>query len=299
MVHPVLVCGIGVFAIAMGSILIKFAQAEAVPPLTIAAWRLGVASLVLLPWTLLKGGEELRRLRRSDVGFVALSGGLLAIHFVAWIRSLELTSQTSSVVLVSTVPVWVALAAPVVLRESTRRGVLLGVALALGGAVVITVSGDADTGLDRPDPLLGNALAILGAWCYAGYLLAGRGLRDRLSLLTYVTLTYAAAAVCAVTAVVAFGSPLAPPTVEGIGWCVLLALIPQLIGHSMLAWALRRMSAAAVSVIALGEPVGAIILAIPMLGLTPTPMRLLGAALILLGIWWVGQRSVGRTEAVS
>lgn len=297
MVHPALVCGGGVLAISMGSILIVHAQRESVSPLTIAAWRLGVATLVLLPVAWARGRDELRALRRSDLGWAGFAGMLLAVHFVTWIESFELTTQTSAVVLVSTVPVWVAIAAPFVLRERTGGGVALGVGFSILGAIVITLASHSDDATAAPDPVLGNGLAVVGAWGYAGYLLAGRGLRARLSLLSYVTLTYGAAAVCVLLTAVVAAEGLAPPTVRGAVWCVALALVPQLAGHSMLAWALRRMPAATVSVIALGEPVGAIILAVPLLGVVPGPWALVGAAVVLAGIWWVGRASAGERDS--
>jgi drug/metabolite transporter (DMT)-like permease len=288
MVHPAFGLGIGVFAIATGSILIRYALDQGVEPLVVAAWRLGVAALVLLPFALRWAGQELRTLGRRDFGLITLSAALLALHFAAWIQSLNLTSQASSVVLVSTIPVWVALAAPWTIGERISWSTGFGVLLAMGGATMITLASiGADTG--RPDPLLGNVLALVGAWGYAGYLIVGRRLRQRLSLLAYVTPTYGIAAVFFLVALFVFGDDPLPPTSAGLGWCVLLALLPQLVGHSTLNWALARLPAATVSVIALGEPVGAIVLAVPLLHVVPGSVELLGAAIVLVGIWWAGR----------
>lgn len=298
MVHPSIGLGVGVLAIAMGSILIRFALDEGVDPLVVATWRLGVAAIVLAPFALLRAGRELRALAGKDVGLIVASAALLALHFVAWIRSLGLTSQASSVVLVSTIPVWVALAAPWTIGERISRRAGLGILLAVAGAVTITLASSAGEA-NRPDPLAGNALALVGAWGYAGYLIVGRGLRQRLSLLAYITPTYGIAAVLVLAAVLTFQQDPVPPTSAGIKWCVLLALLPQLIGHSTLNWALARLPAATVSVIALGEPVGAIVLAVPLLGVVPGGVELLGAAVVLLGIWWVGRDAMLTPRASS
>ena len=70
---------------------------------------------------------------------------------------------------------------------------------------------------------------------------------------------------------------------------MLLAVLPQLIGHTVLNWALRSMQAATVSIIALGEPVGAIILAAPLLGIVPGSTELVASLVVLAGIWWAGR----------
>ena len=298
MVHPAFGLSVGVFAIATGSILIRYALDEGVEPLVVAVWRLGVAAIVLLPIAVTRAGRELRGLGRRDMGLIAVSAALLALHFVAWIRSLSLTSQASSVVLVSTIPVWVALASPWTIGERVSRRTGFGVLLAVAGATTITLASSGGSA-ERPDALLGNGLALVGAWGYAGYLMVGRGLRQRLSLLAYITPTYGIAAVLVLLALFAFGDDPRPPSAAGVGWCVLLALLPQLVGHSTLNWALARLPAATVSVIALGEPVGAIVLAVPLLGVVPGSVELFGSAVVLLGIWWAGRGAMLAPSAFS
>ena len=101
--------------------------------------------------------------------------------------------------------------------------------------------------------------------------------------------TYGLAACFVLLALLLVGEDPVPPSSAGIGWCVLLAVLPQLIGHTTLNWALRSMQAATVSIIALGEPVGAIILAAPLLGIVPGPTELVASLVVLAGIWWAGR----------
>ena len=192
-----------ILAVSTASIFIRFAQKEA-PSLVIAAYRLSFASLALAPVALARYRDELRHLTRSGLLLGLLSGIFLALHFATWITSLEYTTVASSVVLVSTSPLWVALLAPVFLKEPLSRWVIVGMLLALAGGTIIGLS-DAchwSTGLICP-PLaefvkgkasLGNFLALAGAFAVTGYLLIGRKLRAGMSLIPYILVVYSMAA---------------------------------------------------------------------------------------------------------
>jgi drug/metabolite transporter (DMT)-like permease len=283
-----------ILAVSTASIFIRFAQREA-PSLVIAAFRLTFASLILAPIALTRHRAELRTLTRRELLLALLSGIFLALHFATWITSLEYTTIASSVVLVSTSPLWVALLAPLVLRERLTRAVLVGMLLALTGGVVIALS-DAcvwQTGLSCPSlaefmkgkAFLGNFLALAGAWMVAGYLLIGRRLRAKMSLVPYIFVVYSMAAVALIVIMFAAGeTPLGYPPLTYV-WMLLLALVPQLIGHSTYNWALRYMPAALVAVTTLGEPIGSTILAYFILQEAPTWIKLGGAGMILAGIY--------------
>ena len=283
-----------ILAVSTASIFIRFAQREA-PSLVIAAFRLTFASLILAPIALTRHRAELRGLTRRELLLALLAGIFLALHFATWITSLEYTTIASSVVLVSTSPLWVALLAPLVLREHLTRSVLIGMLLALTGGVVIALS-DAcvwQNGLACPSlaefvkggAFFGNFLALAGAWMVAGYLLLGRRLRVKMSLVPYIFVVYSIAAIALIVIMFASGeTPLGYHPMTYV-WMLLLALVPQLIGHSTYNWVLRYMPAALVAVTTLGEPIGSTILAYFLLREAPTWIKLGGAALILAGIW--------------
>ncbi len=283
-----------ILAVSTASIFIKFAQEDA-PSLVIAALRLTLASLVLAPIALTRHRAELRGLTRTDLMLGLLSGLFLSIHFATWITSLEHTTIASSVVLVSTGPLWVALLAPVFLREPLTRPVLIGMALALVGGIVIGMSDSCtwNNGISCPSldqvlhgrALLGNFLALTGALMVAGYLMIGRKLRIKISLVPYVFLVYSTAAICLLAFMLIAGeSPFGYTPITYL-WILLLALIPQLIGHSTYNWALAHLPAAFVAITTLGEPIGSAILAYFILQETPTAAVLTGGALILIGIY--------------
>ena len=283
-----------ILAVSTASIFIRFAQANA-PSLVIAALRLTLATLLLSPLALTNHRDELKRLTRSDVILAIISGIFLAAHFATWISSLEYTTVASSVVFVATGPLWVALLSPLLLHERLARAAIVGLVVAALGGTTIGLS-DAcgwDGGLRCPElsqilqgrAMWGNFLALIGAWTVSGYLIIGRKLRAGMSLIPYIFLVYGVGAVALnITLLVSGHSPFGYPA-QAYGWILLLAVFPQLIGHSTFNWALRYLPAAFVAVTTLGEPIGSAILAFFLLKETPTLAVIIGGALILFGIY--------------
>lgn len=300
--NPLLVLAFGILAVSTASILVRFAQ-ETAPSLVISAWRLALAALILAPLTLRRDRDMLRALRRREITLALLSGFFLAGHFATWISSLEFTTVASSAVLVTTTPLWVALVSPIFLKEPITRPVLAGMILALIGGVTIGLS-DACTWQNgalvcpnlgemvRGGAFLGDLLALAGAMFAAAYVIIGRKLRVNVTLLTYIFLVYGAAAILLVVLMLfSGGSAFGYPAITYL-WFLLLALVPQLLGHSSFNWALKYVSAAYVAITLLGEPIGATILAYFLLDETPTTMKVFGAILILAGIYIASRTDV-------
>jgi drug/metabolite transporter (DMT)-like permease len=299
-VPPLLAITFGILAVSTGSIFVRYAQADA-PSLVIAAGRLTLAALILAPIVLARRRGELRALGRGQLRLALLSGFFLALHFAAWISSLEYTTVASSVVLVSTTPMWVALLAPLTIKEPLTRPVLVGMLLALAGGVIVGVS-DSCTWQGgnlvcpplgefvRGQAFLGDLLALAGAWMAAGYLIIGRRLRVGISLLSYIFVVYGMAAIVLLAIMFAAGqSPFGYPP-STYFWLLMLALVPQLLGHSTFNWALGYLPAAFVAITLLGEPIASTILAYVLLQEAPTALKVFGAILILIGIY-VASRS--------
>lgn len=288
--YAVLIAGIAVAASA--SIMIRLALNLGLPATTVAAGRLSLAALILLPVALVAGRADLAALRRRDVLLALASGAFLAAHFAAWISSLAYTSVASSVALVSTNPLWVGLASLVFLRERLTAATWVGIALTIGGSALIGISDSGGGG--GSNALLGNGLALAGAAAGSGYFLLGRDLRRRMSILSYIFLAYSAAALVLVALALAVGpgdlgalgrsaalGGLAIP-----GWALLLALAlgPQLLGHTAFNWSLRYLSATFVTVALLGEPIGSALLALAVFGESFQALQLAGFVLLLAGI---------------
>lgn len=303
-IPPLAAIPIGILAVSTASIFIRFIQAEEVSSLVIAALRLTLATIILAPIAIKNHYIEIRALNRKEFSLALLSGTFLAIHFATWIKSLEYTTVASSVVFVSTSPLWVAILAPLTIKEPVSRIVLIGMAAALVGGIIVGLS-DSCTfqigptlSLNRPsiqcppmgkflegEAFLGDILALVGAVAGAVYIIIGRRLREEMSLVSYIFLVYGVAAVVLVIVMFSVGeSPFGQP-LRAYFWILLLALVPQLLGHSTFNWALRYLSAAYVSITLLGEPIGSAILAYFFLDEIPSGMMVFGAILILVGIF--------------
>ncbi|RPH74179.1 hypothetical protein EHM76_03990, partial [bacterium] len=268
-----------ILAVSTAAIFIRYAQQDA-PSLVIAAYRLCISTLVLAPFALLRQRRELFGLTAKTFGLAVISGAFLALHFATWISSLEYTSVDSSVVLVTTTPLWVALFSPLFLKERLSRYAVIGMVVALVGGILIGLSDACSwsgNGLFCPDlagfwsdnAFLGDFLALSGAWMAAGYLIAGRRLRSNMSLVTYTFIVYGAAGVILLLMAGFSRQALTGYPPMTYVWFLMLALLPQLAGHTTFNWALKHVPAGYVSVFLLGEPIGSTILAFLFLGEMP------------------------------
>jgi drug/metabolite transporter (DMT)-like permease len=302
-VPPFIAIIIGIVAVSTASIFIRFAQKE-VTSLVIAAWRLTIASFILVPVAVSTRRRDFTSLTRGELLLALLSGIFLALHFATWISSLQYTTVASSVVLVSTVPLWVALLSPFTIKETIHKAVITGLIFTLIGVGVVAISDSCSTSsghLACPrlvdfmhgQAFLGDILAICGAIAGAGYLLIGRKLRSKMSLISYISLVYGMAAIVLVVIMLSARENPFGYSPQIYLWLILLAIIPQLIGHSTFNWALGYLSAAYVSITLLGEPIGSTILAYIFLNEKPTAVKLIGGGLILVGIY-----IASRAEAV-
>lgn len=279
---PYLILFAGVLIASTSSIMVRFAQGAGMPSLSIAAGRLALAALILTPLAWARVGPELRALTRRDLLLGLGAGAFLAVHFASWISSLAYTSVASSAALVSTSPLWVGLASLLIFRERLGWPTLAGIGATLAGTILIGLADSA--GSTQPDPTLGNLLALLGAATMTGYLLIGRDLRRRLSILAYIYLVYGAAALVLVAWALVAGQPFFgfPPYVYLL--LLGLAIGPQLLGHTAFNYALGALSATFVAVAILGEPIGSALLALLFFGERFAPLQLAGFVLLLSGI---------------
>ncbi len=279
---PYLVLIVGVLIASTASVMITGAIALGVLPLTIAAGRIALASLILTPIAWGRAGPALRQVSRRDLWLALAAGACLAAHFASWISSLAYTSVASSTALVTTNPVFVALATWLILRERLSPGTWAGVLLTVVGSLLIGLSDSGGGG--GTAPLLGDMLALLGAATVSGYFLLGRRLRTRLELLPYIWLVYSAAAVGLLVTLALAGQSLLglPPT----GYLLILGLAvgPQLLGHTAFNWAIKYLSPTLVTVAILGEPIGSTILALAIFHQPVRPFQMVGGAVLLAGI---------------
>jgi drug/metabolite transporter (DMT)-like permease len=268
----------GVVAVSFAAIFIRYAEA---PPLSIAMYRQVMAAVVVLPLVLALRRDELRGLSRRQLGLAAASGAVLALHFATWIPSVKLTTVAASVVLVTASPIFVAAGSRFLFGERVGAVTVGGILVGLAGAAVVS-GGDFAVSARAA---AGDLLALAGALAAAGYFLLGRQLRQEVSALTYVGLVYTTCAVLLWPVAAVSGSRLMG--FDGKTWAmfVLLALVPQLLGHTIFNFVLKEVSATVVTISVMGEPIGSTLLALAFFGEVPPWTAVVGGGLILGGIY--------------
>lgn len=276
---------VGIIAVSFASIFIRYAQAEGVPSLVIAVGRLSVASLVVMPVVLSRHRREIAALGRREWLLIGISGIFLAIHFAAWVESLNLTQVLISVVIVSTGPIWVALLEATFLRARLGTAVILGIVIAVIGGIFIGVpaSGGA-LDLGNSQTLNGALLALIGAIAVSVYVVIGRRLRPRMSIMPYIWLVYSVAAVILLVAILFTRTSITGYSTAGYVWIVIMGLVPQLIGHSSFNYALGFLPATLVSIAAQVEPIGSALAAYLLFDEVPTELQILGSAVLVVGV---------------
>jgi drug/metabolite transporter (DMT)-like permease len=271
---PFLVLAVALVAVSHGAIFARLADAA---PFAIAAWRLGIACLVVIPLALAAPG--IGRFTSRAVALAVGAGAMLALHFGTWIASLEHTTIARSVLLVSTAPIWVALLQFAGSRRLPSRATTLALVFATTGAFIV-----GSGGLRQHGALAGDLLAVAGAIAMAAYLLLARMAQAELPFRGYLAIAYGSAAAwlwlaVGLTATRATGF-------DTTTWLALagMALVSQLIGHSGYNWSLRHLDPLFVAVALVGEPVLAAGLGWWLLGEAVDWRTGAGGVLILAGI---------------
>jgi drug/metabolite transporter (DMT)-like permease len=273
-----IVLAFGIIGVSTGSIFARLADA---PALVTAAYRLGLASVILIPLASWKARDELRNLSFHDYKLAVLAGFFLALHFATWISSLDYTAIANSVVLVDTIPLWVGLLNPLITKDRITRTTVISIVVSVIGAGIIGY-GDFATG---GQALWGDLLAIAGAVCAAVYLLIGRNLRRKLSLLSYVAVCYGSAAAILWLIVLFLNLPVTGYSTQTVAAFWAMALVSQICGHSSYNWALKWFSTGFVAVALLGEPIGSTIMAYIIFDEGLTWAKLSGGLFVLSAIY--------------
>ncbi len=255
-----------------------FRKAMPTHPLIMAGLRLTVAAACLAPFTL-------RGLYRGTLKGRPLRGGLLAgvlygVHFGAWVTSLTLTSVAASVTLVTTTPLLLGVVGWLTGRDRPDRRLWIGLAVAATGLALIGGT-DLMRGMDN---LAGDGAALLGMAAIAGYFLVGRSLGDDFDLLAFSGLACAVGAATLLGTAALVGIPIAAASGEAMLWITLSALLPQLVGHNLLTWALRHATPSQVAMAVVGEPVGATFIGWLWLGEQVGWVEALGCGLTLVAV---------------
>lgn len=277
-----LVLGLGGAVTALSSAAPVILLADPLPPTVIAAGRVAVTGVVLLLLGARALGATWAALREPRARLRVLgAAALLALHFGAWVASLDLTSVPRSVALVATQPLFAGLLGRLV-GDRAPWTVYGGAALAVVGTLAM-VGG---VGEDAGGFNLGDGLALLAGAAAAGYLVVGRSVGQSLPLRPYLGLVHVGAAVMLAAAAPLLETELWPAdaTMGDVAALVYLGLAPGVIGHGLLNWAVRYVPVHVVALVILFEPVGATLLAVAWLGHTVGLGEVIGAGVLLGGV---------------
>ena len=293
---------LAVVATSSAAILIRYALDADMPPLLIAAARLAIAALALTPLALRSHIERLAGLSRRELALIVVAGLCLAIHFTAWVSSLQFTTVLVSVVIVSTGPIWVAVLEVLFLHIRLSRLVVAGLIIALAGGVIIgiPINGAAELTARGADDLRATAtgalLAWIGALSVSVYMLIGRVLRTRLAVIPYVWLVYSVAAIFGGSVILLTSTRVTGYATEGYAVLLAMGLVPQLLGHSSLNYLLEYFPAALVSMFSQLEPLGSALLALVLFRELPPEQQITGSVIIVIGVLVASRGEIRQSE---
>ncbi len=276
-IHPAIPIIVGVISVALSAIFVKLVTAEAG---VTAFYRMLFSVLFMLPLFLLEYRHEISALTKRDWLFSSLAGIFLAFHFIFWFESLNYTSVASSTVLVTLQPIFAFAGTYFFFKEKLSLKTILSAVIAISGSVIISF-GDFQLG---GTAFFGDILALIGCALITAYLLFGQDVRQRLSLITYTFVVYSISSVTLFFYVLLKGESFGPYSQSDWMWFILLALIPNLLGHTLFNWAIRWVSTNAISIAILFEPVGASILAYYIFKESLSAAQIIGGIVVLLGI---------------
>lgn len=276
-IHPYIPIIIGVISISLSAILVKLAKADSG---VIAFYRLLFSVLIMSPIFFYKYIPEIKELNKRDWIFSSIAGVFLAFHFIFWFESLNYTSVASSTVLVTLQPLFAFIGTYFFFKEKLSFKTILSGIIAIIGSFLISwgdfkVSGSA---------LYGDLLALIACALITGYLLFGQDVRKRVSLITYTMVVYTCSTICLFFYVLIKGESFGPYSPMTWVWFLLLAIIPNLLGHTLFNWAVKWVSTNVISVAVLFEPIGAAILAYFVFTEKLIATQIIGGIVVIVGV---------------
>jgi len=267
----------GATCIALSPIFVRVSEAG---PTATAFWRVALAVPVL--WVFYLRRRTRTRRYAGQWPLLLGAGFAFAGDLGFWHASIKLTSVANSTLLANLASIFVTLAAWIFLRQRPTRLFLAGLAAALAGVAALV-----HTSLEfSPTGLAGDALGVVTAMFYAGYILAVKGLRDRgEATLHLMAVTTTITAVFLFPAALASGEQMLPATAFGWWMLIGLALVSHAAGQGLIAYALAHLPAAFSSVSLLFQPVMAALFAWALLSEGLVPLQILGGLVVLCGIY--------------
>ncbi len=295
-----IILGIGLIAVSCAAVLVRLARESsgsnhALIGVFIAFARVAFASSVAVPL----GWQAMTREKpvRAAINLGIYAGIALALHFTFWITSLSFTSIAASTTIATTSPIWLSIWAWLVWKQPPTSRVQFGIGLAFLGGVMIAFS-DVQSVI-APNPALGSFLALLGALTSTAYFLCSQAAQKQgLSIVAFAGIAYGTAALVLLPLPLLFSVPYFNYPISTYFWLMLLGLIPQLIGHTSINWAVKFVAPTTVATVVLLEPIGSAFLAILIFQEIPGLIIAVGALLIITGVFVAISKKSSRLKKV-
>jgi drug/metabolite transporter (DMT)-like permease len=276
--YQMLILAIGIFACSWAGPLIRLSDEASF--LYIATARLVIAAPIMIVVSLLGPKDSYRTLKIGVICLMVLSGIALAAHFAFWVSSISKTSILASVALVAMSPLFAALGGWMFLGERPNARVLSGIFVSFCGASALLISDFKDVG-----SLSGDIYAFIGAILASIYLLIGRYVRQRVEMSVYAAVVYSVGAIVLLITFLSRETLTFNYEVNTYIFVLLLALVPQLMGHNAINYSLGFAPAAIVALAILGEPVGSSLIAALFLDEIPSIFEIVVGGVILSGVY--------------
>ena len=267
----------GVIGICFASPLIKVARAHGASVFATAFWRILVGTSVVVfigkPWKI--------RASWKSISLAILSGVLMALHFLAWVWSFDFVSVAVSVVLVTTTPVFMVILDFLILKIKPKSSTIFGIAVAMGGAIVVSLSG-LSQGFGQ---ITGSILALTGAILAASYLFTSKLAQKEMTSWEAISIIFSTSTILLLICIPFFGGDIVG--FDSVGWIAVISMgiLSQLIGHAALNISVVKLSTTITATSVLFEPVGASILAWFIIGEVVAPLVYLGGVVVIFGVW--------------
>lgn len=286
--HPVTKCQISlivaIVTVSLAAIFIRFSTSPAV---VIAFWRLFLSVIFLIPFIAKKDIRNQFKpyFNKNYLGMFAISGFFLSLHFLSWIQSIKYSPIAISVIVVNSAPLWVFVFSVLILNEKVSRYQVLGLFLGFVGLAFIALA--TESGQFSATFYEGLVLALIGSLMYAIYIIIGRRMRTE-HMVPNIPFVFFVNLFCTIFlllfAIFIRVSVLSFPINEILLFAA-LAIGPSLLGHTLLMYALKHVSAQTVSLSAIGEAVGASLFGWLLLTEEIPFTTLIGGFLVLMGIY--------------
>ena len=289
--------GIAVAALLAGAAAIGasalFVKVSETGPVATAFWRVALALPFLWTWSVIgsRGGHVAAFL--SERRLIIAAGLFFAGDLAVWHWSIVLTSVANATLLANLAPIFVTLTVWLLYGRRPTAMFLAGLAAALAGVTVL-LGGDFRAG---GGAVFGDFLGVVTAMFYGAYQLTVTRARSRSATSVIMAWSGLVTAVALLPVALASGEQILPHTAAGWATLAGLALISQVAGQSLIAYAMAHLPATFSSVGLLAQPVIAAALAWGLLGETLGWIEIAGAIVVLIGIFIAHRAEIARRAA--